>query len=96
MSDPLGRRALFSPPTNSAGTTTLTKEALFSASAGDRRSGTVVVECSRCGAHTRLGWAEFVWRHFPFGLWVPWLRYSQHMSCPACDARTWLGVSWFA
>jgi hypothetical protein len=30
------------------------------------------------------------------GAWFPWLRYSQYMSCPACDRRTWLGVSWFA
>ena len=28
-----------------------------------------------------------------FGI-AEWLRYSQLMSCPACERRTWLGVSW--
>ena len=100
MSDPLGKRALFSvaesPRANGPPTATITKESLFSASGGARRFGTVVVECSACGARTRLGWAEFVWRHLPIGAWLPWLRYSQYMSCPACDRRTWLGVAWLA
>ena len=101
MSDPLGKRALFSaaePPraANGAPTGTMTKEALFSASEDARRVGTVVVECSTCGARTRLGWAEFAWRHLPLWLWVPWLRHSRFMSCPACDKRTWLAVNWFA
>ena len=51
---------------------------------------------SSCGARSRLGWGEFAWRHLPVGLCLPWLRYSQYMSCPACDRRTWLGVAWFA
>ena len=104
MSDPLGRRALFSVPEATgtepggrpAGNATISKEALFSASEGERRLGTVVVECSACGARTRLNWAEFTWRHLPVGAWLPWLRYSQYMSCPACDRRTWLGVAWLA
>jgi hypothetical protein len=104
MSDPLGKRALFSvvepddaPRARSAtATATITKESLFSASEGARRFGTVVVECSACGARTRLGWSEFAWRHLPVWLWLPWLRHSQYMSCPACERRTWLGVAWFA
>ena len=100
MSDPMGKRALFSvvepPRVASAATAGLGKEALFSASAGGRRLGTVVVECSSCGARSRLGWGEFAWRHLPVGLWFPWLRYSQFMSCPACERRTWLAVGWFA
>ena len=107
MSDPLGKRALFSvaeaprangprevhrPPPQMP----ITKESLFSASEGGRRFGTLVVECSACGARSRLGWAEFAWRHVPLWLWLPWLRYSQYMSCPACERRTWLGVAWFA
>jgi hypothetical protein len=99
MSDPLGKRALFSvaeAPRVSNATATMRKESLFSASEGARRFGTVVVECSACGARSRLGWSEFAWRHLPFGLWIPWLRYSQYMSCPACERRTWLGVAWFA
>lgn len=97
--DPLGKRALFSgdpaPAANGAPAGTMRKESLFSASEGERRPGTVVVECSACGARTRLGWGEFAWRHLPLWLWVPWLRYSRFMSCPACDRRTWLAVNWF-
>ena len=104
MSDPLGKRALFSAtagaPTVSNGrpatTGTISKESLFSASEGERRFGTVVVGCSACGARTRLNWPEFFWRHLPVGAWLPWLRYSQYMSCPACERRTWLGAGWFA
>jgi len=104
MSDPLGKRALFSATTAApaisngrpATTATISKESLFSASEGERRFGTVVVDCSACGARTRLNWTEFVWRHLPVGAWLPWLRYSQYMSCPACERRTWLGVAWFA
>jgi hypothetical protein len=100
MSDPMGKRALYSVPDapSAAGppTATISKESLFSASEEARRFGTVVVECSTCGARSRLGWGEFTRRHLPFWLWFPWLRYSQFMSCPACDRRTWLGVSWFA
>lgn len=101
MSDPLGKRALFSTPeapraANGRSTGTMRKESLFSASEGGRRFGTVVVDCSACGARTRLGLAEFAWRHLPVWLWLPWMRYSQYMSCPACERRTWLGVAWFA
>ena len=106
MSDPLGKRALFSgaeppPAANGApaagsGGGTMRKDALFTASEDARRVGTVVVECSRCGARTRLGWAEFAWRHLPVWLWIPFLRHSRFMSCPACDKRTWLAVNWFA
>ncbi|MEW6472638.1 MAG: hypothetical protein AB1679_10230 [Actinomycetota bacterium] len=101
MSDPMGKRALFSavePPRapNGAPAATMKKEALFTASEGGRRFGTVVVECSACGARSRLGWGEFAWRHLPVWLWVPWVRYSRFISCPACDRRTWLAVNWFA
>jgi hypothetical protein len=101
MSDPLGKRALYSvaaPPraSNGPNTATMRKEALFSASEGEKRLGTLVVECSSCGARSRLGWAEFAWRHLPVWLWFPWLRYSQWMSCPACERRTWLGVGWLS
>jgi hypothetical protein len=102
----MGKRALFSvadPPrdgapgaTRTIRPTAMSKESLFSASEDARRFGTVVVGCSACGARSRLGWAEFAWRHLPFWLWLPWMRYSRFMSCPACDRRTWLSVSWLA
>ena len=67
-SDPMGKRALFSvadPPqaaTRTVNPTAMSKESLFSASEDARRFGTVVVECSACGARSRLGWPEFAWR----------------------------------
>jgi hypothetical protein len=101
MSDPLGKRALFSVAEPARAATgapggTMTKEALFSASEDGRRLGTLVVECSSCGARSRLTWAEFAWRHLPVWLWLPWMRYSRYMSCPACERRTWLSVAWFS
>jgi hypothetical protein len=106
VSDPLGRRALFSPPAAPVSPSQAEgKESLYSASdvsgdtpgpPGDRRFGTVVVDCSSCGARRRLSWVEFAWRHLPFGLWIPWLHHSQLMSCPACQRRTWLQVSFFS
>lgn len=102
MTDPLGRRALFSPPAREDARPALRtgtrggKESLYSASTASRTYGTVVVECSSCGARSRLGLFEFASRHLPFWLWVPWLRYSNMMACPACERRTWVGVSWLA
>jgi hypothetical protein len=99
VSDPLGRRALFSPPPEAARPSSAAsagKESLFSASAGSRSWGTVVVDCSACGGRSRLSWVEFFRRHLPLWLWLPWLRYSNLMSCPACEQRTWLGVSWLS
>ena len=94
--DPLGRRALFSPPPEAAKTppTADGKEALYSTAAGAGSFGTLVVECSMCGARSRLTLIEFMWRHLPFWLWLPWQHFSDLMLCPACDRRTWLGVSW--
>lgn len=96
--DPLGRRALFSPPPSARPAPRPSakngKEALYSASADSRSWGTVVVDCSSCRARSRIGIVEFTARHLPFWLWLPWLRYSQLMTCPACERRTWLGVSW--
>lgn len=97
--DPLGRRALFSESPTANGSTTETersgragKEALYSA--GTRRFGTVIVNCSDCGARTRLSWLDFWTRHLPFWLWFPWKRHAHWIPCPACERRTWLGVSW--
>jgi hypothetical protein len=36
------------------------------------------------------------WRHFPFWLWVPWLRHPWLMSGPACEGRMWLDVQFFS
>ncbi len=93
--DPLGRRALFSPPPDATAAPPKAdgKEALYSSS-GSPSLTSVMVECSACGGRRRLNLVEFAWRHLPFWLWLPWMRYSNLMLCPACDRRTWLGVSW--
>jgi len=102
QSDPLGRRALFAPPTPGSVPPPGAdgKESLYSASAeppgGTRQWGTVVLDCSSCGEKRRVTWMEFAWRHLPFWVWIPWLRYSRWMSCPACHQRTWLGVQFFS
>lgn len=93
--DPLGRRALFSAsPTDDPGKAVngAGKEAFFSA--GTRRWGTVVLDCSSCGARSRISWLDFWGRHLPFWLWFPWQRHAHWIPCPACERRTWLGVSW--
>ncbi len=93
--DPLGRRALFSPPPQAAAPPKADgKEALYSTTSATGSFTTVVVECSMCGARSRLHLVDFAWRHLPFWLWLPWQRFSNLMLCPACDRRTWLGVSW--
>ena len=100
--DPLGRRALFSPPPEAAspprtsGREVTGKEALYSTASSSPSLTTVMVECSGCGGRSRIGLVEFAWRHLPFWLWIPWARYSNLMTCPACHRRTWLGVAFFA
>jgi hypothetical protein len=93
-SDPLGRRALFWAPgvrpdeRGHEAPEATGRRALFSAPAP--RPGTMVLACSSCGVHTRMTYADFVRRHFPFWLWIPGRRSSHLLPCPACGRRTWL------
>jgi hypothetical protein len=97
--DPMGRKALFTPPvpgsedTPSSSNPPLGKEALFSA--GPRRRGTVVVECSRCLNHTRMTTIELGIRIAFLSLWIPGKRYSRWLQCPECERRTWCRIHWF-
>lgn len=99
--DPMGKRALFSPPPApppdqrvARGAAPVDgKEALYSA--GPRRSGTVVVECSRCLNHTRMSTVELGVRIAFISMWIPGKRYSRWMQCPECEHRTWCRVHWF-
>jgi hypothetical protein len=106
--DPLGKAALFSdapsasgPPVSAAAGTEAGAESegrgatqLFSRT--EARPGTLVVDCSGCGRHTRVTYAEFAALHFPLWLWIPaparthrhWLR------CPACRNFAWLRAGW--
>lgn len=98
--DPLGKKALFSPPATAAAPPSddekqraTGKQALYSA--GPRRRGTVVVECSRCLNHTRMTTVELGVRIAFLSLWIPGKRYSRWMQCPECERRTWCRVHWF-
>ncbi|MCZ7529539.1 MAG: hypothetical protein M5U31_03890 [Acidimicrobiia bacterium] len=94
-----GKRALYSRPMPDSavgpdGPTPRApgKEALYSTA--QRQAGTVVLECSSCGARTRVPYTEFARRHLPFWLWIPGKRHSRLMRCPACEERTWVGARW--
>lgn len=93
---PSGKRALFSVPDgDDAGDAPVDdggKAALYSAA--NRRAGTVVLDCSRCGGRTRVGYVEFARRHLPAWLWLPWREHSRLMICPACEHRTWVAARW--
>jgi len=70
------------------------KAALFS---DTRRPGTVVIECSGCGASTRLSYVDFALNTLPFSLWlppVPSIKYNRRMTCPACAEWTWVRAHW--
>jgi hypothetical protein len=103
--DPLGKKALFSPPPAAqpedlVGDDPLVgsspppgKHALYSA--GPRRSGTVVVDCSRCLNHTRMSIIEAGVRIAFISAWIPGKKHSRWMQCPECERRTWCKIHWF-
>ena len=101
--DPLGKRALFSPPPMAAADDLLTdhdtvsaatgKHALYTS--GPRRKGTVVVECSRCLNHSRMTTIEAGVRIAFISLWIPGKKHSRWMQCPECERRTWCRIHWF-
>jgi hypothetical protein len=81
--DPMGKAALFS-------------DTRFS---DTRRPGTVVIECSSCGASTRVSYVDFALGALPFSVWLPplpSLRYNRRMTCPACSRWTWVRAHWLA
>ena len=95
--DPLGRRALFSAADgrkngDSRRPRDAGRKALFSAS--ESQPGTVVLDCSACGARSRVRYGEFFARHLPFWLCAPWRRHSLLIRCPACEQRSWMAASW--
>ena len=72
----------------------LGKAALFSDA---RRPGTVVIECSACGASTRVSYVDFALANLPFSLWLPplpALHFNRRMNCPACAQWTWVRAHW--
>lgn len=101
--DPQGKRALFDPAPGDASERLVRPTAQVGArgrgslfSAGERRPGTLVLECRSCGARSRVGYVDFLRLHLPFWLWVPGAPFSRLMRCPACDEITWLRARWLS
>lgn len=102
--DPLGKSALFTPPPAAPEDHHLDRDPLVGDaapegkhalySAGPRRAGTVVLECSRCLNHTRMSSIEVGVRIAFLSLWIPGKHFSRWMQCPECESRTWCRVHW--
>jgi len=101
--DPLGKQALFWAGNERSGRPEPRPEQLDGAWTGrravfspppPRRPGTLRVDCSRCGAETRITYTDFLRRHFPFWLWIPGRRFSRLLVCPSCRHRAWVSVAW--
>lgn len=102
--DPMGKRALFSPPPAApvdghldhdptvGGAAPEGVQALYSA--GPRRPGTVIFECSRCLNHTRMSVVEAGVRIMYFSAWIPMKHFSRWIQCPECERRTWSRIHW--
>ncbi len=94
--DPLGKRALFTPPTHEHEDQPNSEEgvrALYSAGS-ERRPGTVLLECSACLARTRVSVVDVGARILAFSIWIPGKKHSRWLSCPACGQRTWARIHW--
>jgi hypothetical protein len=97
--EPQGRRALFEAAQHDGhvGTTKgyerggQGRQALFSA--GQRRPGMVVVECSRCQARTPISLLALAWQLVP-SVWLPGRRWPRWMRCPTCHRLAWCRVGW--
>ena len=96
--DPTGKAALFgsqvaaAPDQITGGPHPYGKEALFSSPG--RRAGTVVVECSRCGARTRVSYVDLGLRLALGSVWIPLQRHQHWMRCPSCERRRWCRIGW--
>ena len=95
--DPLGKRALFSPPTTRSGTKEPPADSgvrsLYSAT--DRPAvGSVLVVCSDCEERTTLSLVDGLARLLPPSVWMPWRAFDRWIVCPACRRRTWCRIEW--
>ena len=96
--DPSGKAALFgahvaaAPDQIANGPQPYGKDALFSSSR--RRPGTVLVECSRCRARTRVSFVDLGLRLAVGSVWMPLQRHQHWMRCPSCERRRWCRIGW--
>jgi hypothetical protein len=96
--DPQGKRALFETPPSAApdrmraGPKSSGRTALFSTA--DRRTGTVIVECSDCGVRSRVGLPDLGVRFVTLSAFVPGRKHPHWLKCPACGHRRWCRIGW--
>jgi hypothetical protein len=94
--DPTGKRALFEAPLSAPpdhlrpGTVREGRDAMFSA--GPPESGTVLVDCSACGARSRVAIADLGLRLLTGSLVWPGRSRGWFVRCPACNHRTWCSI----
>ena len=95
--DPLGKRALFSPPASRSGIKEPSADggarSLYSAADRPAR-GSAVVVCSRCEERTTVSVMDGLARLLPPSIWMPWRSFDRWIVCPACRRRTWCRVEW--
>lgn len=103
--DPFGKRALFEHTPTPGPEEDLDRDPLVGGrheegraalySTGPHRPGSVVLDCSECGVHTRMSALEAGVRIVMFSVWLPPLkRHNRWMLCPECQRRTWCRVHW--
>jgi hypothetical protein len=97
--DPLGKRALFWAPADRTepglpdpDAPAPGRRALFSTPAP--QPGALTLDCASCHARSHVNYLEFARLHLPFWLWIPGRRFSRLLTCPACERRAWVRVSW--
>ena len=93
--DPLGKSALFSPPTQDRHGISDEEgvRALYSPES-EWQLGTVSIECSQCLTRSRVSLFDLAARLIRFSIWVPGKSHSRWFSCPACERRTWSRILW--
>jgi hypothetical protein len=86
--DPLGRQVFFSQAPKATARPGTTPGTQISGGHGRIRA-----ECSSCGATTRMTLSDVARAHFPVWAWIPVLRNSHWIRCPACSNRAWIRLT---
>ncbi len=89
--DPFGKRALFEMPAVDIPDEGEGRDAAFTHSSP---LTSVMIECSSCGAATRVRFTEALRRVAGFTVWLPGLRFNRWLTCPSCGKRSWCRVRW--
>jgi hypothetical protein len=104
--DPLGKRALFSVPTDAeVGGSTAGNRPQHSG--GDPENATApvtkerpsrgrswfTVRCQRCRQVSRVSLLDLLIFQLPVGAWFPRGKFDRRMTCPSCRKRSWCSVT---